>query len=83
MRCLFDAGSIHVEFFLKMPASWTKKKKSQMIYTPHRQKPDLDNLLKGFMDAVLDEDCGVCEVKTAKFWSDRGFVSVLNDCSES
>ena len=32
-------------FAISMPKSWSKKKKQFMAHEPHRQRPDIDNLL--------------------------------------
>ncbi len=50
-----------VHFHIQVPKSWSAKKANQHDCMPHQQKPDLDNLLGGLLDGVLDED------KT--FWS--------------
>lgn len=50
-----------VHFHIQMPKSWSANRQAKFDATPHRQKPDLDNLLGGLLDAVLEED------KT--FWS--------------
>lgn len=50
-----------VHFYIQVPQSWSMKKKHEHDLRPHQQKPDLDNLLGGLLDAVLPED------KT--FWS--------------
>lgn len=50
-----------VHFNIQTPKSWSAKKADAHDAVPHQQKPDLDNLLGGLLDAVLEED------KT--FWS--------------
>ncbi len=50
-----------VHFHISCPESWSEKKRAARNREPHQQKPDLDNLLGGLLDAVLEED------KT--FWS--------------
>lgn len=65
---------IYVKFFIPMPKSWSIKKKAKMLYTPHKQRPDVDNLLKGLMDAFLKEDSHVHTVYAQKFWGSEGFV---------
>ncbi len=57
-------------FHIAMPPSWPKAKRAAMDGQPHRQRPDIDNLLKAVMDAVLPEDCSVWWVGSVKkFWS--------------
>ena len=52
---------IEVQFWVRMPDSWSKKKKEAMFGKPHQQKPDIDNLQKLLKDAIdpqviFDED---------------------------
>lgn len=67
----------HLVFHLPMPKSWSKRKREQMAGTPHRQKPDADNLLKAAMDAVYDDDCTVYDVRVTKLWADTGAVELI------
>ena len=48
--------TLSIVFFIEMPASWSKKKKAQMDHCPHQSRPDLDNLIKAFKDALAEED---------------------------
>lgn len=66
----------HVTFILPMPRSWPEKKKSEMDGQPHRQKPDVDNLMKGLMDAVFHEDCAVWDARVSKYWGREGAIIV-------
>jgi len=59
----------HIRFYLKMPKSWSKKKKLAMEGHPHQQRPDIDNLLKGLLDAVYHEDSVVYNISASKYWS--------------
>lgn len=47
---------LEVKFVMPMPKSWSEKKKKEMEGQPHRQTPDLDNLIKAFQDALLMDD---------------------------
>lgn len=42
-----------LEFIIKMPDSWTKKKKQELSGQPHRQTPDIDNIFKAFTDTIF------------------------------
>jgi Holliday junction resolvase RusA-like endonuclease len=60
-----------------MPA-WSKKKRLAMDGTPHKQTPDLDNLCKGFLDALCPMDDkhihSIHELK--KIWSVQGSIQL-------
>ena len=67
---------IDVAFRIPMPKSWSKAKKAAMVDTKHQQKPDIDNLLKAIMDAVLPEDSHVWGVRAYKFWAETGSIVI-------
>jgi len=60
-----------VTFYMAMPKSWSKKKKAANVGKPCQSKPDLDNVLKGFMDALRTNDASVYAVSASKFWSEQ------------
>lgn len=66
----------HVIFSLPMPKSWSKKKRQELNGQPHQQKPDIDNLLKALMDAVLKEDSGVSDIRATKVWGEAGQIII-------
>ena len=75
----FNLGNeIYCVFNIPMPPSWSKKKKEEMLGKNHQQRPDIDNLLKGLMDALLDEDSHVHTVYARKIWSDKGCIDFYN-----
>lgn len=67
--------SMAIRFYLPMPASWSKKKVSEMLGRPHTQRPDLDNLTKGLLD-ILEEDSIIWRIDAAKYWSERGSIQI-------
>lgn len=67
-------NEICVIFYIPMPKSWSVKKKAKMLYTPHQQRPDVDNLIKGLMDALLDEDSHIHTVCAKKIWYTEGSI---------
>ena len=77
-NCTFPESGSHVIFHMPMPASWSKKKRAEMLGQPHRQKPDVDNLTKAVLDAVLKDDSGVWDMRTTKIWSDIGCIEIRN-----
>lgn len=66
-------------FYLPMPQSWSSKKRELMKGAPHRQKPDIDNLAKAFMDAFKVDDSHVHSLHAEKYWSDIGWLDVMED----
>lgn len=75
----YEEGNL-VTFHLPMPKSWSGKKRQQMLGKPHRQKPDLDNLIKGLLDAIhykADTDDSVIScIMARKIWSDQGGITI-------
>lgn len=65
-----------VTFILPMPSSWTKYQRSKQDGQPHRQKPDIDNLLKALLDSVYGDDCGVSDIAARKVWGREGAIIV-------
>lgn len=67
----------HITFRVPMPPSWTRAKRLRMVGSPHMQRPDLDNLLKALMDAVLPEDSGIWSLAAVqKIWADIGAIVI-------
>lgn len=64
-------------FLMPMPKSWSNKKKERMQGQPHRQRPDLDNLLKGLWD-ILPEDSHIASVTACKKWAHKGQIIITN-----
>lgn len=71
--------TLNVVFYLPMPASWGKRKRNEMHLQPHQQKPDIDNLVKALLDAVLDDDSHVYEIRAVKFWDEVGSFFILEE----
>ena len=69
-------SEIELDFYLPMPKSWSKKKQAEMDGKPHQAKPDIDNLAKAVMDALLDEDSHVWSLRARKFWSSQGSLII-------
>ena len=64
-------NSFSVTFYMAMPKSWSKKKKAAHVGKRCQSMPDLDNVLKGFMDALRTNDASVYAVSASKFWSEQ------------
>lgn len=73
----FPSDVLIVCFGVKMPKSWSAKKRDEHWGQPHRSKPDVDNLLKALMDAAMIEDKGIHTVFAQKVWSDEGFIKIV------
>lgn len=65
-----------VTFRVPMPKSWSKKKRTEMLGKPHQQKPDVDNYLKAFMDALCIDDGYIYDARTRKFWAESGSIEL-------
>jgi Holliday junction resolvase RusA-like endonuclease len=63
-----------IVFLVPMPPSWSAKKRADMKGRPHQQKPDIDNYLKAFMDAMLIEDSHIYDTHPRKYWWDEGKI---------
>ncbi len=72
------SAEIKIIFYISMPNSWSNKKKLAFDGRPHQNKPDIDNLVKGFLDALLPEDKIVWHIEAYKFWAIAGSIKVEN-----
>lgn len=72
-RFTVPAAGCHVTFYLPRPKSWPKTKKTRFA---HQQKPDIDNLLKAFLDALCDDDSYVYDIRATKLWHTEGRIVV-------
>jgi Holliday junction resolvase RusA-like endonuclease len=69
-------GKLDVVFILPMPKSWSEKKKANSNTTPHTSRPDIDNLLKAFLDALCTNDSYVYDVHAVKLWGHEGRIII-------
>lgn len=67
-------GTLRAVFYIPMPPSWSKKKKAEMLYSPHKQKPDIDNLTKATMDGFNKDDGHVHTLHVSKVWAEHGSI---------
>lgn len=67
-----------VEFLIKMPETWSDKKRQQLDGKPHKQKPDLDNLLKALNDCLRKEDQSIHYIEANKIWWKEGKIILVN-----
>lgn len=67
---------LNVRFYIEMPKSWSDKKRRQNNMTHHQQKPDLDNLIKSFMDSFGIDDSFVHTIHAEKMWAYEGMIVI-------
>ena len=60
------ANNIEIDFHIKIPKS---RAKEGLEGKRHQQTPDLDNLIKSVLDALLANDSTIHEIKARKFWA--------------
>jgi Holliday junction resolvase RusA-like endonuclease len=54
------------------------KEREDRVDMPHQMKPDIDNMLKAFMDAIMKEDSHVHTIgKMTKIWGLHGHIKVV------
>lgn len=64
-----------LEFGIKMPDSWSQKKKDMMLCKYHTQRPDIDNYIKAYFDSLCDEDSHIAEISNVKkVWAINGYI---------
>lgn len=73
---------LEIVFIIPMSDSWSEKKKEKFNRMPHKNKPDEDNVLKAFKDALkgtsgfIKDDCEVWNVNIKKVWGYTGAIIV-------
>lgn len=63
-------------FLIPMPDSWSGKKKERMNGMPCEVKPDIDNCIKGFFDALRENDSDIWYSKSEKRWAYKGSIII-------
>lgn len=56
--------------FFSIPTSWSARRRAEMTGQPHRVVPDVDNIGKALLDALLEQDQGVYHIEITKAWDD-------------
>ena len=67
----FEECPIRVDWQAYFPIPKSKAKKG-LAGKPHTVKPDRDNVDKGILDALFQNDSGVASGTLEKFWDDGG-----------
>ena len=70
------SGVLEIVFLVPMPNSWSEKKKSRHNKHPVKTRPDIDNYIKSFMDALEIEDGFVWKVIAEKRHAFKGSILV-------
>lgn len=62
--------------FFSPPASWSVKKRIAALGQLHRSKPDRDNIDKGILDALFEQDSGIASGQIEKRWGEPSRLEV-------
>ena len=72
---------VSMKFTFEIPKSYSKKKRSELLYRPKTTKPDLDNLVKAVLDGLqgeaFDDDSIVCGIVATKEYGTEPKVSIV------
>lgn len=64
-------------FSFALPQSWSKKKKKAFSFTPYLKTPDLDNMIKFYLDTfngvLYSDDKQIYSLNATKQWSHSAF----------
>lgn len=74
----FPSDNVWFRFYIPMPRSWSKKKRSSLCFEKHEQTPDSSNLHKSLEDACSDCDRKNWDYRASKFWVDTsmGYIEI-------
>ncbi len=67
---LVEPTTLRMIAYFAIPASWPLQKREAAIGQPHQQKPDIDNICKGVMDALIENDQYIYKLHGQKYWDD-------------
>ena len=67
---------VTITAILAMPSRWSKKKREEMKGTPHKQKPDWDNIGKALSDLIWQNDAVIYHAEVMKVWGEQDFIEV-------
>lgn len=68
--------AVVLSFFIPMPQSWSQKKREAMLWAPHQQRPDIDNLIKSVLDALCEDDSYIHQIEASKQWGEIGAIEI-------
>ena len=64
-------GVLRLRAYMPIPKSLPAHKRPHFVGSPHQRKPDLDNIVKALMDALLPQDQGVYHIEARKVYDDN------------
>lgn len=72
------AAGMNITFYMPMPRSWSKKKKKLLHGAFCQSRPDIDNMIKSFLDSLVSEDKYVSNLAATKRWVDfpSGWIEI-------
>ena len=69
----------HIRFVMPMAKSWSATKKAAHFKKPHKQVPDIDNLLKALLDSVFKNDFQIHSLSVEKVWGYDGAIVIKQE----
>lgn len=66
----------HVIFVLPMPRSWDERKKDRHDFQPMQNVPDKDNLEKGLLDALYQDDKAAWDGRVTKVYGREPYILI-------
>jgi Holliday junction resolvase RusA-like endonuclease len=73
------SGVLEIVFLVPMPFTWSEKKKVKHNKQPVKTRPDIDNYVKAFMDALEFEDGFVWKIIAEKRYAFKGSILVYEN----
>ena len=75
------AIEMNLKIYMKIPKSYSKKKKKEALTLPHLKKPDADNIIKSIADSLngvaYKDDNQVFKGSWEKWYSEKPRVEVI------
>jgi Holliday junction resolvase RusA-like endonuclease len=82
----FENYFVIMKFYIPIPKSTSKKKRTQMFFQPCPKKPDIDNYAKFYLDAgngiLWSDDAKIVDLSCKKIYSDNPRTEIyIGSCS--
>jgi len=72
--------ALKLTFYMKLPTSWSKKKRDMIVNDYHMIKPDIDNLIKMVLDRASDliwaDDYNIVKIEASKVYSEKPRIEI-------